>query len=292
MKTRNQQTTILRLAILMAAILLVQACVAAQIHGLVCLESQGAIGMEGVIVALTGPNDMMQITNTGRDGKYRFTVSVPGAYTLTYRRTGKCLVSDPQKTNLVSRSEVVAMPPVCAFNKSRSSLSANDATEAIILRATMGRDLSLADDSVQNDLSVLKKDPSVSAEIMGQIVVSFRDKPIRQRIEDAKFPEITAGDLQERIRQKRPTMILDANGSSFYKLCHIPGAINYEAARGNIRPLLQANSQVVAYCGPLGLKAKGCAENLIGLGFTNVVRLRGGLPGWVDFGGEVLRSTE
>ena len=101
-----------------------------------------------------------------------------------------------------------------------------------------------------------------------------------------QFPDITQTQLTQAIKAKK-VVLLDANGTDSWKSGHIPGALNFETVKGNLKAKLPANKKalVVAYCGSPQCGAyKKAAEAAKALGYTNVKHFSAGISGWKESG--------
>ncbi len=102
-------------------------------------------------------------------------------------------------------------------------------------------------------------------------------------------PDISLADLKQAMEDKDVTL-LDCNGSKSYESGHIPGAIDFDAAKADLAKKLPKDKSalVVAYCGgPQCMAYKAGAEAATKLGYTNVKYFSGGLAGWKDAGATV-----
>lgn len=96
------------------------------------------------------------------------------------------------------------------------------------------------------------------------------------------YPNISHEGLLKAIEAKSVT-ILDVNGTESFKQGHIPGALDFEAEKGNLASKLPADKSalIVAYCGCERCNAyKQAAKAAVDLGYTNVQHYSGGLAGW------------
>lgn len=105
-------------------------------------------------------------------------------------------------------------------------------------------------------------------------------------VQAASYPDISIPELKSVIASKK-VILLDANGTTSWQKGHIPGAINFEAAKGKLSSLLPEDkgTLIVAYCVCTGcpdyLKAADAATSL---GYTNVKHFTVGIVGWRDAG--------
>lgn len=100
----------------------------------------------------------------------------------------------------------------------------------------------------------------------------------------AEFPDISIAELKKAIADKK-AVVIDVNGSESYKSGHIPTAINFAEAQGNLAAALPSdkNALVVAYCGGPSCNAYTRAANAATkLGYTNVKHLSAGISGWLQ----------
>lgn len=99
-------------------------------------------------------------------------------------------------------------------------------------------------------------------------------------------PDISLANLKQAIADKA-VVLLDCNGSKSYAGGHIPGAIDFEGAKGDLAKLLPRDKAalVVAYCGgPKCMAYKAGTEAATKLGYTNVKHFSGGISGWTEAG--------
>ncbi|MBX7207991.1 MAG: rhodanese-like domain-containing protein [Verrucomicrobiaceae bacterium] len=102
----------------------------------------------------------------------------------------------------------------------------------------------------------------------------------------AGFEDISIADLKKAIADKKVT-IIDVNGSDSFNAGHVPGAIDFEAKKGDIATSLPADkgALVVAYCGGPSCNAyQAAAKKAVALGYTNVKHLSAGISGWKSAG--------
>ena len=101
-----------------------------------------------------------------------------------------------------------------------------------------------------------------------------------------EYPDISVSDLKKAIEDKKVTVI-DVNGKSSYEKGHIPSAIDFSTAKGDLAKALPAdkNALVVAYCGgPTCSAYKSAATEAEKLGYKNVKHLSAGISGWKSAG--------
>ena len=101
-----------------------------------------------------------------------------------------------------------------------------------------------------------------------------------------EYPDISIAELKAAISEKK-AVILDANGTDSFQSGHIPGAVDFDAQKGDIAKLLPAdkNALIVAYCGGPQCNAyTAAAKAAKALGYTNIKHLSAGISGWKDAG--------
>ena len=97
-----------------------------------------------------------------------------------------------------------------------------------------------------------------------------------------EYPDISVSDLKKAIEEKK-AVVIDVNGKSSYEKGHIPGAIDFSTAKGDLAKALpeDKNALVVAYCGgPTCSAYKSAATAAEKLGYKNVKHLSAGISGW------------
>lgn len=97
-----------------------------------------------------------------------------------------------------------------------------------------------------------------------------------------EYPDISVADLKKAIEEKK-VVVIDVNGSNSYKAAHVPTAIDFQAAKADLKAKLPEDKKtlVVAYCG--GPKCNAytrAAKAAQELGYTNVKHLSAGISGW------------
>ncbi len=93
-------------------------------------------------------------------------------------------------------------------------------------------------------------------------------------------PEITAGDLAERLRQERPPVLLDVRREDEVRVARIAGARHIPLDELPQRwTELDPAAALVVYCHH-GVRSAQAAAFLRQAGFTDVASLRGGIDAW------------
>jgi rhodanese-related sulfurtransferase len=112
------------------------------------------------------------------------------------------------------------------------------------------------------------------------------------RAGESSYPDISQPALTKAIKAKQVTL-LDANGTDSWKSGHIPGALNFETVKGNLKSKLPTNKKalIVAYCGsPMCGAYKAAADAAKSLGYTNVKHFSAGISGWKKSGAAVQKG--
>jgi rhodanese-related sulfurtransferase len=107
------------------------------------------------------------------------------------------------------------------------------------------------------------------------------------------FPEIKISELKSAIDARNVTLI-DVNGTDSWKEGHIPGAIDFAAAKDKLAKVLpkDKNALVVAYCGGPKCQAYEAAAKVAkDLGYKNVKHLVAGISGWREAGEKVEKGS-
>jgi rhodanese-related sulfurtransferase len=97
-----------------------------------------------------------------------------------------------------------------------------------------------------------------------------------------EYPDISISELKKAIEEKK-AVVIDVNGQKSYQQGHIPGAIDFSAAKSDLSSALpqDKNALVVAYCGgPTCSAYKSAATAAEKLGYKNVKHLSAGISGW------------
>lgn len=110
----------------------------------------------------------------------------------------------------------------------------------------------------------------------------------------AEVPTIAHKDLVKAVNAKH-VVLLDVNGTESYNAGHIPGALNFEKVRGNLKHVLPANKNalIVAYCANPSCGAyKQGARAAMQLGYTNVKHYSPGIMGWKASGAKISKNSQ
>ena len=113
-------------------------------------------------------------------------------------------------------------------------------------------------------------------------------KTIPQIIGEAKshITEMTAQELKADIDADKNFVLLDVQTAEQYNAGHLPKAVNIprgllEFDVGKAYP--NKETEIVLYCGTSGRGAL-CTNALMGMGYTKVKNLKGGLKAWGEAG--------
>ncbi len=106
-----------------------------------------------------------------------------------------------------------------------------------------------------------------------------------------EIDEVSLADLRSQVAQKS-VLVLDARPAEFYRMGHVPGALNlsredFAADYARLHTVLASakDRNVVVYCSGEDCKdSKMVANALVMLGFARVKIFKGGWPGWQEAG--------
>jgi rhodanese-related sulfurtransferase len=101
-----------------------------------------------------------------------------------------------------------------------------------------------------------------------------------------EFPDVSVKEVKT-LAESKKAVIIDVNGSESYAKGHIPGALDFEKIKGNIKSALPAdkNALIVAYCGgPKCMAYQHAAKAANALGYKNVKHMSAGISGWKEAG--------
>lgn len=121
---------------------------------------------------------------------------------------------------------------------------------------------------------------------MKKLIIPMAAALLAVSVYAAQYPEITIPELKSAISAKQ-VVLLDANGTETWSKGHIPGAIDFTAAKDNLANVLpkDKNALVVAYCGGPKCQAyQAAAKAAQKLGYKNVKHLTAGISGWQEAG--------
>lgn len=92
--------------------------------------------------------------------------------------------------------------------------------------------------------------------------------------------EVTPVELQQRLGQREPIVLLDVRQDWETRLCRLDNAVHIPIEEIELRAEeLDSGSEIVVYCHQ-GVRSAAVAEYLRSLGFANVRNLAGGLDAW------------
>lgn len=96
-------------------------------------------------------------------------------------------------------------------------------------------------------------------------------------------PQIKTMELRNKIDSHQDVIILDTRSREEYEVSHIPGArfIAYDHFEPNVVSSIDRKAEVIVYC-TVGARSEKIGEKLLGLGFSNVRNLYGGIFQWVN----------
>lgn len=100
--------------------------------------------------------------------------------------------------------------------------------------------------------------------------------------------QVTLSQLQARIAQSKPPVLVDALDERYFAADHLPGAINLPHTIGDdvLRARLpDLNTAIVTYCAnPACQNSHVLAHRLQALGYRNVAVFPGGKKEWAEAG--------
>ncbi len=107
-------------------------------------------------------------------------------------------------------------------------------------------------------------------------------------VADAKtrVTECTVADVAMRIEAGEKLLLIDVREESEYAVGHIPGAIHISKGvmeRDVETVIPDPATEVILYCGG-GYRSVLAADNLIKMGYTNIISMDGGWSGWTSKG--------
>lgn len=99
-----------------------------------------------------------------------------------------------------------------------------------------------------------------------------------------EFQDVSVKEVSELSKAKKAVFI-DVNGTESYKKGHVPGALDYQAIKGDLAAKLPSdkNTLIVAYCGgPKCMAYQSAAKAATKLGYKNVKHMSAGISGWKE----------
>ena len=135
----------------------------------------------------------------------------------------------------------------------------------------------------------------------GCIQTTVQTTPIRPTTSTAttttaSVPTITAPDAYNLIQQNRNNpefVIVDVRTAGEFNAGHIAGAVNIDYTSAQFTAdvsLLDKSKQYLVYC-QTGVRGAGATQIMIGLGFSNVQNMAGGITAWIQDGYPVTAPT-
>lgn len=115
----------------------------------------------------------------------------------------------------------------------------------------------------------------------------------RKRVTMKNIRDISPEDMKWSVADGL-TVIIDCNGSDKYRQAHIPGAIDFEVAKGNLKNVFPCNKStpiIVYYESEPCHAYEDCIEEMMKMGYLNLRRYAPGIRGWME-NGETTDSIE
>ncbi len=105
-------------------------------------------------------------------------------------------------------------------------------------------------------------------------------------VEDARkrIREISIPEVREKLRRKEKFHLVDVREESEWAAGHIAGAISIGKGileRDIEEKIPDLSSPIVLYCGG-GFRSALAADNLLKMGYKNVLSMDGGWRGWIE----------
>jgi rhodanese-related sulfurtransferase len=253
---------------------------AAEVSGrAVCGMNPAAIGMPGVLYTVTNTATKTLVAKgiSQTNGIVSFQIADPGEYVIAYYKNAHRILQPRQAFRM--QGEPVELWELRVFH--RKDISAIKVMETF---ATWGQ-LSNDPELVSREIQHLRDSGEFAEAFVNAIENSFNPDIIAEKLKEAEaFPVVTIYDLKRLMQDKeQEVLVIDANGLDSYFIGHISDAYPYELVEFNTEFLpTKRSTPIVTYCGHFGVKAAACGRALNSLGYTNVSRLSGGLPKWVQ----------
>jgi rhodanese-related sulfurtransferase len=102
----------------------------------------------------------------------------------------------------------------------------------------------------------------------------------------ARVLECTVEDVKKRLDKGEKFVLVDVREESEYAAGHVPGAVHMSKGvieRDVERAVPDPATPLVLYCGG-GFRSALSADNLLKMGYTNVISMDGGWRGWTEKG--------
>src|SRR3954469_9540660 len=127
---------------------------------------------------------------------------------------------------------------------------------------------------------------TVSKSTMNKILAVLASAVIAVSVIAGEFPDVSIKEVAK-LADNKAAVIIDVNGSESYNKGHVPGALDFEAIKGDFAKSLPAdkNATMVAYCGgPKFMAYQAAAPEAAKLGYKNVKHMSAGIAGWKEAG--------
>lgn len=115
----------------------------------------------------------------------------------------------------------------------------------------------------------------------------------RSNIPVYEYSAISPKELKEMMNKDKELIIVDTRVEEYFNEGHIKGAINlpYTSMKGMNKALKKELSKDIVVYSEDGDRSKKICEILVTLGYSKLKNLEGGIKGWTDSGGEVVKGT-
>jgi rhodanese-related sulfurtransferase len=107
--------------------------------------------------------------------------------------------------------------------------------------------------------------------------------------------EVSRDELQRRLSDGEPVVLVEALGAAYFADAHLPGAINIPADQvDRLAPTLlpDPEAEIVVYCSGTCSNSEMAAARLAELGYRRVGVYLGGKEDWVEHGLPLESSPE
>lgn len=107
-----------------------------------------------------------------------------------------------------------------------------------------------------------------------------------------EYETILAKDLMNMMNQNNELIIIDTRVKDDFEKSHIKGAINlpYTNLKMLNKVLRKEREKEIVIYSEDGERSKKISDILSSLGFSKIRNLDGGIKGWIDSDGEIVRS--
>ena len=108
-----------------------------------------------------------------------------------------------------------------------------------------------------------------------------------------EFRDISVTEVKT-LAESKKAVIIDVNGSESFAKGRVPGALNFEAIKGDLAAALPKDKStlIVAYCGgPKCGAYQAAAQAAKKLGYKNIKHMSAGISGWKSAGEKMEKGS-